>query len=155
MKNCVRNRLSSGPEGIELMAPNISPLSAPPRMMRTCGPPMPGLSGFLPKLKLQLRRELRSHCPALRALLRPTPTGRSLTDRSLLSSKPVVTLYGRPEFALKIELRLRDFVSLKFVRMLKRWRVSCIDGPRSPRRSKLSVGRLNAPSVSSVVFDKT
>src|SRR5262245_10935532 len=116
---------------------------------------MPWLSGFLPKLKPQLRRELISHCPAPRALLRPTPAGRSLTERSLLSSKPVVTLYGRPALALKIELRLSDFVSLTLVRMLKRWRVSWRDGPRSPRRSTLSAGRLDAPSGSSVVFDKT
>src|SRR5215470_14220967 len=137
------------------MAPSISPLSEPPRMMRTRPPPAPWLSGALPKLNPQLRRELKSHCPAPRALLRVTPAGRSLLTVSLLSSRPVVMLYGRPELALKIELRPSDFVSLKFVRMLKRWRVSCSDGPRSPRRSKLFAGRLNGPSVSSVDFDNT
>src|SRR5262245_59515639 len=124
-------------------------------MTRTRGPPAPWLSAAFPKLKPQLKRELISHCPTPRALLRAPPAGRSLLTVSLLSSRPVVMLYGRPELELKIVLRLIDFVSLKFVRMLKRWRVSCSDGPRSPRRSKLFAGRLKAPSVSSVVFDKT
>src|SRR5262249_34936525 len=118
-------------------------------------PPTPWLSAALPKLKTQLRRELTSHWPAPRALLRVTPGGRSLLTVSWLSSRPVVMLYGRAELALKIALRPKLLGSLKFVRMLKRWRVSCSDGPRSPRRSKLFAGRLNAPSVSSVVFDNT
>src|SRR5215470_3032123 len=105
------------------MAPNISPLSAPPRMMRTCGPPMPWLSGFLPKLKPQLIRELISHCPAPLALLRPKPAGRRAFEGGFLFvSKPGGAVYGGAWVGLKIELRLSDFVSLKLVRMLKRWR---------------------------------
>src|SRR5262245_65894011 len=124
-------------------------------MMRTRGPPAPWLSAALPKLKPQLRRELISHCPTPRALLRVTPAGRSLLTVSLLLSRPVVMLYGRPVLVLNIVLRPKRFASLKFVRTLKRWRVSWSDGPRSPRRSKLVAGRLNALSVSSVDFDKT
>src|SRR5262245_66425359 len=105
-------------------------------MMRTFGPPMPRLSGTFPKLKRQLSRELTSYCPAPRTLLRPTPAGRSLTIVSPLSSRPVVMLYGLAELALKIEVRLTDLQSLKFARMLKRWRVYGNDGPRSPRGLK-------------------
>ena len=47
-----------------------------------------------PRLNERFRRKLTFHCDAPRALLRPTPAGRSLNTVSPLSSRPVVMLYG-------------------------------------------------------------
>src|SRR6185295_13367803 len=46
-------------------------------------------------------------CDDVRTLFRPTPAGRSLNSESLLSSKPVVMLYGVPVLPARVTLALR------------------------------------------------
>src|SRR5688572_9726544 len=61
------------------------------------GPPSitgPSAPSRPPRLNERFSRRLTFHCDAPRALLRPTPAGRSVKVVSPLSSLPVVMLYG-------------------------------------------------------------
>ena len=53
-------------------------------------------------------------CVSVRALLRPSPAGRSLKIESLLLSKPVVMLYGVPVLPASDTVAFRFFTACEF-----------------------------------------
>src|SRR5262245_39110679 len=89
-----------------------------------------------------------SHRPEPRALLRPTPAGRSLLTVSWLLSRPVVIVYGVAEFALTFVASLNPFHRFMLNMPDARCRTSIAAGPHSAPGSRLFAGRLKGPSVS-------
>src|SRR6185503_13919772 len=102
---------------------------------RFCGPLVTPPSG-----NDLLRRMFAVHCEAPRALLRPTPAGRSLNNVSPLLSRPVVMLYGSADEPCTFNPIRTPLASgvLKLKKM--RWRTSCADGPQSESGFVLSDG---------------
>src|SRR3954469_16534491 len=86
------------------------------------------------------------HWPLPRAVLRPTPSGRSVNSRSRFVSKPVRIVKGGAEPALMLTLAFRLRSCWLLHPRLKRRRMSPADGPQSSSMRPVA-GRLNAPSV--------
>ena len=88
-----------------------------------------------------------------RALLRPTPAGRSLLTPSRLSSWPVVMVYGEADEATAVTLARIAAGSVMVVIPLKRWRTSWDAGPHSLSRFRLLAGSCSALSALFLRFD--
>src|SRR5262249_58707711 len=87
------------------------------------------------------------HCALPRAVLRPTPSGRSLNTRSRLVSTPVRIVYGCALDVLKLMFAVRFLSWLLLQFTLNRRRMSNAAGPQSSIRRPVA-GMANGPSVS-------
>src|SRR5262245_3235159 len=73
--------------------------------------------------------------------------GRSVKTESLLSSRPVVILNGRPDVNVMKGLRNSLAGSDRLAPATKSWRLSFARGPHSAERSYEFAGSVRAPSV--------
>src|SRR5690606_2621996 len=100
-----------------------------------------------PRLIDRFSRRLTFHCDAPRALLRPTPNGRSLNTVSPLSATPVVMLYGGADeywaWMLPRNENGNGVASMANTRCL----MSIADGPQSASGLVLSAGSASGESV--------
>src|SRR5258708_8700525 len=91
----------------------------PRRTILICAPPADCFCSG-PKSFPELRRDPPSHLAAPRALLRPTPNGRSLMTLSPLLSKPVVMLYGSADVPLTMSEAENPFFSFRLAKAEKK-----------------------------------
>src|SRR6185503_7485685 len=117
------------------------------------GPPPCWRAGSIAAPRVRVRPQVsvtsRLVLETPRAVLRPMPAGRSLVSPSRLASRPVVIVYGDADCARRLASKRNPAHRLLLTDPCSRCRLSRRDGPPPPNRSKLSGGRLSAPSLSS------